>query len=149
MGDIMTKLRSAASFFFQHGVAIIAITLGKYGAFVATNNVINPANETHYFERKEVLSRLSYLSPKTSKKKDILLPSYPIGPNSSVNANGAGDAFTSGLVAMLLQKEVSNVTLDIITKGALLTALHRVDTKLRTAQPKITLEQIILRVTKG
>ena len=148
-GDVVTKLRSAASFFFQHGVAIIAITLGKYGAFVAINNVSDHTSQIFPFERKEVLSRLTYLSPRTSKKQEILLPSYPIGPNSSVNANGAGDAFISGLVAMLLQKDVSNVTLDIITKGALLTALHRVDTKLRTAQPKITLEQIIMRATKG
>ena len=83
-------LAQAANLFLKCGVAVVAVTRGKKGSFVSCNNKAR-------FLRSEMLPE-AWID-RTARVSSVELP-----PGTIINGNGAGDAFTSGLlVATLLR----------------------------------------------
>lgn len=80
----------AASLFLQCGVAVVAVTRGKKGCYIKCNN------EERFSSSK--------LLPSSWIDKEIKVEATVLPPGTQINSNGAGDAFTSGLlVAALLR----------------------------------------------
>ena len=110
---------------FSRGVAVVAITLGGSGAFVATTD------DLQRLERGDgVLARTS----SGWRGQSVLLPALPV--EGELNCNGAGDAFTAGLIAAMLWRNDLNtnaepVSLEQAALLALASARQRVDTSRR------------------
>ena len=86
----LSDLRGLVRPFLDAGVAVVAVTLGQHGAYVAVT------------EDAARLTRSATLAAAASQwvGSDIRLPALPL--DGELNANGAGDAFTAGLVAAML-----------------------------------------------
>lgn len=83
-------LQSATSLFLKCGVAVVAVTRGKKGCYIACND------EERFASSK--------LLPNTWIGEKIKVEATLLPPDTSINSNGAGDAFTSGLlVAAMLR----------------------------------------------
>lgn len=87
------ELRRLVAPLLSSGVAIVAVTLGAAGAFVAASDV------AERFGRKESLARAGTRWRGT----EVRVAALPL--SGELNANGAGDAFTAGLLAALLWNE--------------------------------------------
>lgn len=124
-------LRAVADVLFQQGVAVVAITLGEHGGYLAVTG-----DKGRVEKKPELAFQVAAWSG-----QDVFLPAFPLEEGSEVNANGAGDAFTSGLMASLLWSEP--ITVEQTLKVALLSALQRVDSRKRDATEKLTFSQII------
>eukprot|EP00522_Entomoneis_paludosa_P008807 CAMPEP_0172449020 /NCGR_PEP_ID=MMETSP1065-20121228/7853_1 /TAXON_ID=265537 /ORGANISM="Amphiprora paludosa, Strain CCMP125" /LENGTH=1122 /DNA_ID=CAMNT_0013200619 /DNA_START=161 /DNA_END=3529 /DNA_ORIENTATION=- len=80
----------AANLFLECGVAVVAVTRGKKGSFVTCNDAAR-------FQRTPML-------PEAWIDRTTRVSSVDLPPGTVINTNGAGDAFTSGLlVASLLR----------------------------------------------
>ena len=66
---------------------------------------------------------------------------------STVNANGAGDAFVAGLIAAAAW-DTCPLSLECACKLALLCALQRVDSSLRDAPVKASLAELVEQAQK-
>ena len=73
------------------GTAIVAVTLGARGAYVAVSD--DPSR----FDRSALLREVAAAGWVGG---EVLLPALPL--DGALNANGAGDAFTAGLLAAML-----------------------------------------------
>lgn len=83
-------IAKGVSLFLKCGVAVVAVTRGKKGSFVA-------CNDDARFHQTPML-------PKSWIDRTTQVRSVELSPETSVNANGAGDSFTSGLlVAAMLR----------------------------------------------
>jgi sugar/nucleoside kinase (ribokinase family) len=91
--DDLPELRRIADQMHRRGVAVLGVTLGSRGAFVSAH------------PDQARLRRVPQLDRATAGwcGADLLLPSPPV--RGSVNANGAGDAFTAGMLASLIRQE--------------------------------------------
>lgn len=128
----LPSLREAAAVLFSYGVAIVAITLGEEGAYVA----VTPSEGRILPE-----SALAWQASKWTPGTDVLLPAYPLTLGAQANTNGAGDAFVAGLLLALLT--TAPLTLEQATKVALLTALQRVDSSKRESKNKLSYEELV------
>ena len=116
------SLRSLAAAFSSRGVGVVAITLGGAGAYVHVS-----ANSTR-LQRSPALAAAARL---WKPSEDVLLPAAPT--SGAINANGAGDAFTAGLLAAMLWPEP--LTLHDTLSVALASARQRIDSKV---EPRVT-----------
>ena len=83
-------IAEAAGLFLQCGVAIILVTRGKKGSFVACGT-------TARFKRSKML-------PSSWVNASVMMSSTELPRGTLINSNGAGDAFTAGfLVATMLR----------------------------------------------
>ena len=81
---------NAVNIFLACGVAVVAVTRGKRGSYVACNRVDR-------FRRSPML-------PATWAERIASIPAVELPPGTVINSNGAGDSFTSGLlVAAMLR----------------------------------------------
>ena len=116
-------LRALVAPLLASGVAVVAITLGANGAFVAVT------------EDAERLRRTDALAQGAAawREAHVLLPALPV--DGEVNANGAGDAFTAGLLAAMLFREEGAqrpLSLEAAVGVALGAARQRVDSARRS-----------------
>jgi myo-inositol-1-phosphate synthase len=91
-------IAEAARLFLQCGVAIIVVTRGKKGSYVACG----PPSR---FERSVML-------PQSWANQTVSMGSIELPRDTVINANGAGDAFTAGfLVATMLRHTGMNTAI--------------------------------------
>lgn len=84
------RIAEAADLFLQCGVAIVVVTRGKKGSYVACG----PASR---FSRSKML-------PSSWVDVSAMVSAAELPPGTVINSNGAGDAFTAGfLVAAMLR----------------------------------------------
>ena len=86
------QLHALAAPLLERGVAVVAITLGPSGAYVALTS-----------DRERLVARGATLRAATVGWEAgawARLPAPPVGVE--INANGAGDAFTAGILAAML-----------------------------------------------
>jgi myo-inositol-1-phosphate synthase/sugar/nucleoside kinase (ribokinase family) len=95
------NIASAVNLFLLCGVAVVAVTRGQEGAFVCCNDVDR-------FRRSSMLPA-SWVDC-TAKVGSVKLP-----PGTIINGNGAGDAFTSGL---LVASMLRHTGMTVPTKGS-------------------------------
>jgi myo-inositol-1-phosphate synthase len=83
-------IASAVNLFLSCGVAVVAVTRGRKGSFVS-------CNDRERFRRSPTL-------PTSWIDGTAHIGAVELAPSASINGNGAGDAFTSGLlVAAMLR----------------------------------------------
>lgn len=126
------ELASLVEPLLAEGVAIVAVTLGAHGAYVAVTG------DGQRLERSAALKAVAA----AWRGQAALLPALPI--EGELNANGAGDAFTAGLLAAMLWREADGdaaLSLEHALHVALLTAHQRVDSA-RRKQPQ-TIAQLV------
>jgi sugar/nucleoside kinase (ribokinase family) len=100
------------------------VTLGAAGAFVAASDV------AERFGRKESLARAGTRWRGT----EVRVAALPL--SGELNANGAGDAFTAGLLAALLWNEGELALEQVALLGAA-SARQRVDSARRGRQQSV------------
>jgi len=84
------SIAKAVDLFLDCGVAIVAVTRGKIGSYVA-------CNKAERFQRTPML-------PSSWSNSSAHIPASTLPPGTRLNTNGAGDSFTSGLlVATMLR----------------------------------------------
>lgn len=131
------RLRCLANWFFERGVALVAITLGSQGSFTAV---------TADSARLEAAASLQRQAGAWAGQ-EVRAPAFATGNDSTVNANGAGDSFIGGLVlATAAWKEP--LELEEAVRFAALAALQRVDGKLRAATVKKQVTEL-MAIVKG
>lgn len=112
-------IANAVNLFLLAGVAIVAVTRGKQGCFVACNDV-------ERFRRSMLPA--SWVDC-TARVSAVELP-----PGTIINSNGAGDAFTAGfLVAMMLRHTGLAVPPKDVEESA---TPSKEDTRAREVAPK-------------
>ena len=124
-------LRALVAPLLASGVAVVAITLGANGAFVAVT------------EDAERLRRTDALAQGAAAwcGAHVLLPALPV--DGELNANGAGDAFTAGLLAAMLFRDEPRdgaqraLSLKAAVGVALGAARQRVDSARRSAPESV------------
>ncbi|KAL3914677.1 MAG: hypothetical protein SGILL_006008 [Bacillariaceae sp.] len=90
------SIAKAADLFLQCGVAIVAVTRGRKGSYVACNNAERFAS--------------SPALPSSWINSAVHMPAAMLPEGTRINTNGAGDAYTSGLlVASMLRHTGSTV----------------------------------------
>uniref|UniRef100_A0A7S2Y4D8 Carbohydrate kinase PfkB domain-containing protein n=1 Tax=Fibrocapsa japonica TaxID=94617 RepID=A0A7S2Y4D8_9STRA len=129
----LDHLRRLSSVLLEKGVGIVAITLGSEGAFLRV---------TSDASRLEASEALSYQA-KAWVGQEVLLPAYTVEEGSSINANGAGDAFVGGLLASLACKQ--QLDTDTALRMALMTSLQRVDSNKRNNPQKLSAAEILMK----
>ena len=83
-------IAKAVNIFLACGVAVVAVTRGKLGSYVA-------CNRAERFRRSPML-------PANWAERTASIPAVELPPGTVINSNGAGDSFTSGLlVAAMLR----------------------------------------------
>jgi len=112
------ELRRLVAPLLSSGVAVVAVTLGAAGAFVAASDV------AERFGRKESLARAGTRWRGT----EVRVAALPL--SGELNANGAGDAFTAGLLAALLWNE-GELALEQVAMLGAASARQRVDSARR------------------
>jgi myo-inositol-1-phosphate synthase/sugar/nucleoside kinase (ribokinase family) len=95
------NIASAVNLFLRCGVAVVAVTRGQEGSFVCCNDVDR-------FRRSSMLPA-SWVDC-TAKVASVQLP-----PGTVINGNGAGDAFTAGL---LVASMLRHTGMTVPTKGS-------------------------------
>ena len=114
------ELRALVAPLLAGGVGIVALTLGASGAFVAVS-----ADEARLRRGGAALGRAA----EHWCGAEARAPALPLA--GELNANGAGDAFTAGMLAALLSSEEAALTLE---QAALLgseSARQRIDSARR------------------
>mmetsp|Transcript_10410 Transcript_10410/g.13196 ORF Transcript_10410/g.13196 Transcript_10410/m.13196 type:complete len:1066 (+) Transcript_10410:82-3279(+) len=79
-----TQIKNAISLFLKCGVAVVAVTRGKKGCYIG-------CNDEERFARTPML-------PMTWAGEEITVEATELPSETEINSNGAGDAFTSGLL---------------------------------------------------
>ncbi|KAA8493705.1 putative sugar kinase YdjH [Porphyridium purpureum] len=103
----------------DRGVALVAITLGKRGACLKLNKdpVVLHKNLGRALSSQLVAGTSCFLQA--------------LEPQGSVNATGAGDAFTAGMLAAMAAASSRGIVLEDIAQCGLLAALEQIDTSSR------------------
>jgi len=117
--DDSTLLSQLATPLHKCGVAVVAITLGSAGAYVS---VTADADRLESPPDSELARAAS-----SWRGQAVRLTALPV--EGDINANGAGDAFTAGLLAAMLWRE--SLELTTATKVALASARQRIDSTRR------------------
>lgn len=113
------ELASLVEPLLDAGVAVVAVTLGKFGAYVAV---------TKDLERLQSAGgTLARATAGWEAGGAVRLPALPV--SGEVNANGAGDAFTAGMIAAMLWRRsaAEPLSLEETVGVALASARQRVD----------------------
>ena len=112
------------------GVAVVAITLGGHGAYVAVTSD----------DARLGRSALLRDSAGTWRGRTVRLPALPL--EGELNANGAGDAFTSGMLAAMLWRPADDsrarLSLEDAAAVALGSARQRVDSARRGTRVSVS-----------
>jgi len=106
------ELRAMAARLHAGGVAVVALTLGSRGAFASVTADAGRLRRVGQLER----------AAGGWCGKEALLPALP--PRGRVNANGAGDAFSAGMLASMVRAEA--VSLEAALGAAQQSALERI-----------------------
>lgn len=113
------EIRPVVEWFTEHGAEIACITCGKEGAFVATGG--SSANDQSM--------RNQQLSPQLERGAFIYRAAFAITEGITVNASGAGDAFTAGVIAELAGTK-GKLGVGRVADAGLVGALYRIDSSL-------------------
>ncbi|CAM9546927.1 unnamed protein product [Chrysoparadoxa australica] len=141
-----TPPKDIAGWFLQRGVGIVAITLGADGAYVAANGnsklIRNGLGDGRSFSSSS--SPLWAAAP-------VRLPAFAVTEGSTVNSNGAGDAFISGLALAVTAAALNGtcMSLEHATRFALLSARQRVDSSTREGKGGAADADALLRQAMG
>ncbi|KAG7357017.1 myo-inositol-1-phosphate synthase [Nitzschia inconspicua] len=92
------NIAKAVDLFLQCGVAVVAVTRGRKGSYVACNNV-------ERFGQSPAL-------PSSWANCSVHMPASLLPPGTRINTNGAGDAFTSGLLVASMLRHTGGVSLE-------------------------------------
>jgi len=124
------QVKGIADYFHQLGVALVAITLGPRGAFLSTHS--NPS----------VIEKNIACFPCLSPGKAVFRPNFQA--KGTINAVGAGDTFTAGILAMLLRQAHSSsfLSLELLADVGLAAAMQRIDSGV---EPK-TLQKLVMQL---
>jgi len=126
-------LRRLAAPLLAQGLGCLALTLGAEGAYLAVNADLRGRSATFLRQGERW------------RGQDSFVPAYPVSEGSSINANGAGDAYIGGLVAAVLWQRP--VSLEEANRFALLAALQRVDSSKRDS-PLKTLASDLMKIAQ-
>jgi len=112
--QIKDAMYSAIALFIECGVGIVALTRGKKGCVIVTNNKAR-------FE-------LSKMLPISWAGITLEMNAVVMSAETSINTNGAGDSFTAGLLAAtMLRKENQTLDLESASQIALHVAAYHID----------------------
>jgi len=89
------SIAKAVELFLQCGVGVVAVTRGSKGSYVACNNA-------ERFERSPYL-------PASWSNSSVHMPAALLPEGTRLNTNGAGDAYTSGLLVASMLRHTGNV----------------------------------------
>ncbi|CAM9840753.1 unnamed protein product, partial [Choristocarpus tenellus] len=118
-------VQSLAEWFLSHGVAMVSITMGGRGSFTAVT-ADNDRLDSSLSLRRQVAVWAGGA---------IRLAAFAPGKDSPINTNGAGDSF-AGSLALAAGAWKDPLTLKEAVTFAALSALQRVDGRLRDAEAK-------------
>lgn len=104
------SISKAASLFLQCGVAVVAVTRGKKGCYIKCND------ETRFSSSK--------MLPSSWIDKEIQVEASILPPGAEINSNGAGDAFTSGLLVAAMLRHTGLVENPIETNSPTKDSVH-------------------------
>lgn len=113
------KIRPIVQWFTDRGVGIACITCGKDGVFAATGGG----------DKGMEWARRLRLSPELERGAFVHRSAFQISDGVTVNASGAGDAFTAGVISELAGSRGEGGVARVADAG-LVGALHRLDPSL-------------------
>lgn len=128
------QIRPIVQWFTDHGAAISCITCGKDGVFISTAQLDNPREWAARFRISENLEKGAFL----------YRPAVKVADGVSVNASGAGDAFTAGVISELATSAGSRGPVRIAEAG-IVSALHRLDNTLSGSSPISDIDSLLNR----
>ncbi|CAM9593342.1 unnamed protein product [Discosporangium mesarthrocarpum] len=134
------RLRALAEWFLSRGVVMVSITLGGKGSYT----VVTKDPERLQVNDSGALGRQVAAWAGVEERA----PAFATGEGSSVNANGAGDAFI-GALALAAGAWREPLKLGEAVAFASLAALQRVDSQLRETHPKKTAAELMAIVRTG
>lgn len=112
----VSKIRPIVEWFTDHGAGIACITCGKDGVFVATCRSVSDNERLRLSTR---LERGAFLHRRA----------FQVSDGVTVNASGAGDAFTAGVISELAESR-GKFGIERIADAGLVGALHRLEPSL-------------------
>lgn len=118
-------ISGAASLFLDCGVAVVAITRGKKGCFIRCNT------EERFASSK--------MLPNEWIDQQVIVEAAELPPNAKINTNGAGDAFTSGLLVAAMLRH-TGLCIPVKTANNIPASPH--PKKLETSEMQDTFNQI-------
>jgi sugar/nucleoside kinase (ribokinase family) len=107
------SISKAASLFLECGVAVVAVTRGKKGCYIK-------CNDENRFSSSKML-------PSSWVDKEIQVEASLLPPDTEINSNGAGDAFTSGLLVAAMLRHTGLVENPIETNLPLKSSVNNDD----------------------
>lgn len=110
------KIKPVVEWFTKRGVGIACVTCGKDGAFIAVGGEGEAAEWAHLLRISTYLERGSFFYRRAMKVTEGI----------EINASGAGDAFTAGVIAELALDGGECGVAQVIDAG-IVSALHRLD----------------------
>jgi hypothetical protein len=121
------SISKAASLFLECGVAVVAVTRGKKGCYIK-------CNDENRFSSSKML-------PSSWIDEEIQVTASSLLPDTEINSNGAGDAFTSGLLVAAMLRHTGLVDNPIETASPLKRPLNENDgvdstASIRSISPK-------------
>jgi sugar/nucleoside kinase (ribokinase family) len=124
------SMEAVGAWFLQRGVGIFAVTLGENGAYIAVADAARVAKSP----------ALAHQALKWAGQC-MKLPAFRVQDLSSINTNGAGDAFCAGMLVSLCWQQP--LTLRQALQMGLLSSLQRVDGRLRDAGVKKSAKELM------
>lgn len=125
------EIRPVAEWFTEHGAGIACITCGKDGVFVSTGN-------------DECIKR-QQLSLHLERGAFIYRAAFAVSDGITVEASGAGDAFTAGVIAELADTK-GKLGVGRVANAGLVGALHRIEASLAGSSHKADIATLLEKV---
>lgn len=110
------EIKPVVEWFTKRGAGIACITCGKDGVFVATGGEGEGDEWAHRLRISSNLRRGAFVYRRAMKVKEGV----------EINASGAGDAFTAGVIAELVLNGGEHGIIQVADAG-IMSALHRLD----------------------
>lgn len=133
------EIRPIARWFTERGAGIACITCGKDGVLVGTGGSTRNAEWADWAERLR-------LSPKLERDAFVYRGAFRVSESVEVNASGAGDAFTAGVISELADCRGENGILRVADAG-LASALLRIEPTLSGSEGVRNISELLKRVS--
>lgn len=122
------EIRPVVEWFTEHGAGIACITCGRDGVFAATGD-------------DECIKR-QHLSSHLERRTFIYRAAFAVSDGIIVNASGAGDAFTAGVIAELANTK-GKLGVGRVADAGLTGALHRIEASLAGSNDKADIATLL------